>query len=1532
MEPAAKKKTKFVPMRRSFFLTFAVIFFIMLAFIGNGIWFSRAINDLSEAINLAGSERMRTFQIALLISKSFNEGSPAREQTLGHAKMEMDRFEEILNALKDGSRKYNLRDVSDGVVDAYLEKLILEWEEVHKPRFNAILIATPEDRTRLLSTAGDEIHNFVKGKIDGLVVLLVRKMDRAERIFTGLLYILIVAGIILIGIGLLYLQRRILRPISSLIRDTDEVAGGNYTVHSEVSAPNEFMLLADRFNAMTGAISDSFSTMEETIQERTEDLSTANTKLQRFFDNAPDAIISIRGEDRTVTFFSRGAEKMFGYSADEVIGRNVNMLMPEPYHSNHEQYVKNYLETGKKKIIGVIRHEKAKRKNGEIFEIDLSVSEVVTPTGRIFNGIIRDISLQAKTDREMKKLSNAVEQSEDSIVITDLSGTIEYVNPAFERKTGYSAAEAIGNNPRILKSGKHPKEFYESLWATLLNGDIWRGELINRKKSGELFYEQATISPVKDDTGRITHFVAMKNDITTHKMAEQEIKRKNLELRTMAEYDKTFSKITTVFSSTFEQQLAISKMLSVMAENLPFPCSAFYTFDEWSGNLVCLASHGVSDTLKKEFEMSEGIVGQSVIEKKAIVIEDSENFPMLIETGVLTITPHAVIIQPVFYQKKLMGVLVVASTAGLGDLDRGFMERISVNIGSAMQNQKQYSDLRDLSEQIKVRGEEISRKNMELEEANRLKSEFLANMSHELRTPLNAIIGFSEVLKDEVMGELTADQKEYTNDIFTSGQHLLSLINDILDLSKIDAGKMTLDLEPVNIPALFENSLSVVKEKAMSHNIKLELEIEEGLDKITADARKLKQVVYNLLSNGVKFTPDGGAVHIKVRKARSWKSEDQSEKDTDSGLRTKDAELDADFLEFSVADTGIGMSEEGLKKLFKPFEQLDGSMSRKYEGTGLGLAMVKNLVELHYGTVDVESEPGRGSCFTVRIPYRAETEEKTAVGGQLAVDRNMQTGSQEQGVMQPLVLIVEDDEKSAELMKVQLESEGWLTLVAGTAEEGIEMASSHRPDLITLDILLPGMNGWEFLEKVKRDKALAEIPIVIVSIVADENKGFSLGASKVLQKPVNREELISAVEDMGIELRKGNGPVSVLVVDDDPRAVELVSKHFEREGCKVFRAYGGQEGIDVARRERPDLLVLDLMMPDVTGFDVVDALKADPVKGNMKIIILTAKIITDEDREILNGSVVKIVRKGGFSAKNFIREAKRVLRPKGRQDETIRPGPGKQKNVESAKEKMSSVVMDRARAGEKALVLVVEDDQRQSDLLKLYLEGEGFKVIQAMNGLEALSIMAQQRPDLITLDLMMPEMDGFAFLEEKARKPDYTAIPVIIVTAIAGGDEVASLGANAFLNKPIRRSEILPVVNSLVKPHKGNRKLKILLIDDDPKAIKIISSYFESHAYEILKEYGGREGLETAVSKRPDLIILDLMMPEMDGFEVLEHLRKNDATRDIPVVILSAKVLTAGERDHLRSRVRMIFEKGGMKKEAFLEQVKVLIEKKKQGD
>jgi len=341
-------------------------------------------------------------------------------------------------------------------------------------------------------------------------------------------------------------------------------------------------------------------------------------------------------------------------------------------------------------------------------------------------------------------------------------------------------------------------------------------------------------------------------------------------------------------------------------------------------------------------------------------------------------------------------------------------------------------------------------------------------MSHELRTPLNAIIGFSEVLKDQVMGKLNDTQQEYAADIFTSGQHLLSLINDILDLSKIEAGKMTLDLDPVFIPEALQNSLTVIKEKAMSHQIDLKLTLDDTIEEALVDARKFKQIIYNLLANAVKFTPANGAVSITARRL------------------AKAGENGGDILEVAIKDTGIGIAENDIKKLFNAFQQVDGSYSRKFEGTGLGLAMVKQLTELHGGSVAVESVLGQGSTFTVRLPYREVAGPSPDVSSPASgVETAPVAPSSGPTAGRKLVLIIEDDDKAAKLMGLHLEQEGYKTMRAVTAEDGLRMVLDRRPDLITLDIMLPGMDGWHFMERVKADSELADIPVVVISIVAE---------------------------------------------------------------------------------------------------------------------------------------------------------------------------------------------------------------------------------------------------------------------------------------------------------------------------------------------------------------------------------------------------------------------------------------------------------------
>ena len=544
-----------------------------------------------------------------------------------------------------------------------------------------------------------------------------------------------------------------------------------------------------------------------------------------------------------------------------------------------------------------------------------------------------------------------------------------------------------------------------------------------------------------------------------------------------------------------------------------------------------------------------------------------------------------------------------------------------------------FAAARDVTE-LKRFQRTLQQKNLELEEASRMKSEFLANMSHELRTPLNAIIGFSEVLRDGLLGDLTEQQRKFIGDIFGSGKHLLSLINDILDLSKVEAGKMTLDLEPMDVSSFLKNSLSIISERASARQVRLSMDPVEDLGSLVADPRKVKQIVYNLLSNAVKFTTERGRVTLRARRVERADVLRLSS----SGPRRTFPLADSDFthfLQLSVSDTGIGISAAGLEQLFRPFSQIDTGLARKFEGTGLGLAMVKVLTELHGGALSVESDEGKGSCFTVWLPVRAPVASLTPTQlpkTHLAAANGARTA-----------LVVEGDYQSFDLVRVQLEAEGFTVLHAASAERGLELAGQQPLSLITLDILLPDMDGWELLGHLKQVSGMARVPILIISIVADRNKGFSLGAAAVMQKPISRQELHESLVDLGLFPATPGRMLKFLVADDDPGSVELMVLHLTGPQNSVFQAQGGREAIEIARRELPDLIVLDLMMPDTNGFDVVKALQEQAGTSRIPIVVVTAQELTLADRKRLNGHVACIMEKSDFDRDHFASEVKRAM-------------------------------------------------------------------------------------------------------------------------------------------------------------------------------------------------------------------------------------------------------------------------------------------------
>jgi len=504
---------------------------------------------------------------------------------------------------------------------------------------------------------------------------------------------------------------------------------------------------------------------------------------------------------------------------------------------------------------------------------------------------------------------------------------------------------------------------------------------------------------------------------------------------------------------------------------------------------------------------------------------------------------------------------------------------------------------------------QLEQQNVALQEANRHKSVFLANMSHELRTPLNAIIGFSELLTDAREGQFDdATRKRFLSQILTSGKHLLGLINDILDLSKVEAGQMELRLSLVSVAEVVDQVTKTVEPLVAKKNITMLAKV-DGAGDLLADGGKLRQMLLNLVSNAIKFTPEDGTVTI-------------------AALRTKST------VEVSVTDTGIGIAEADLKQIFHEFHQVDPGPGRRHEGTGLGLALTKRFAMLHGGDVRVTSHVDKGSIFTLVLPIHARVTPPA---------EHARAGSMNGHGDGPLVLVVEDDPAAAELLTRQLANAGYRTEVAKTGSQALERARQLKPAAITLDIIMPELDGWEVITRLKSDEATSSIPIVVVSVVDNPELGMALGAIDYFVKPVNSSALVDRLNRFDIQRAPGQRKVRVLVVDDEAANRTLLTEALEPAGFTVLPAAGGREAIAIAKSSRPDLVLLDLIMPEVSGYDVVEALRADEKTRDTPIMVLTAANLTDADRRQLNGRVSQIISRGSVATSDIVGLLKRAV-------------------------------------------------------------------------------------------------------------------------------------------------------------------------------------------------------------------------------------------------------------------------------------------------
>jgi HAMP domain-containing protein/CheY-like chemotaxis protein/signal transduction histidine kinase len=858
----------------------------------------------------------------------------------------------------------------------------------------------------------------------------------------------------------------------------------------------------------------------------------------------------------------------------------------------------------------------------------------------------------------------------------------------------------------------------------------------------------------------------------------------------------------------------------------------YQTESEDSGSMVLLSAFANSDDgYLRQINIGEGLVGQCAAEKRRTLITELPEHTVPIRSGLFEAIPRNVIVLPVLFEDRVKAVIELASLSAFTASHLAFLEQLTASIGIvlnsieatmqtegllkqsqqlAIELQTQQKELQQTNEQLAQKAQqlaeqnaEVERKNQEIEQARRAleekakelaltskyKSEFLANMSHELRTPLNSILVLGQQLTDNPDGNLTSKQVEFARTIHGAGTDLLNLISDILDLSKIESGTVSVEAEEVFFSTLLEMVGRPFSHEAENRKLVFEVQTDTRLARsLVTDSKRLQQVLKNLLSNAFKFTEQGG-VRLAVTAATSGWSEDHP---ILSGA--------ASVVAFEVSDTGIGIPLDKQRIIFEAFQQADAGTSRKYGGTGLGLAISRELASLLGGEIQLRSAPSKGSTFTLYLPQTYVGPSPSALGVtdrsaaptmatlslpsvSAAVEHHVEQIEDDRNDIHPgdaVLLIVEDDPHYARVLCDLSRDKGFKVLVALRGSDALALAREFRPTAISLDVFLPDMLGWTILNHLKQDPSTRHIPIQMLTMDEDWHHGLSRGAFAFVTKPTTPEGLeaaLSRIKEYTAPRRK-----RLLVIEDNPAEQLSIRELLGYDDIDVSVVSTGAEALATVNEESYDCLVLDLRLPDMTGFEVLEKLRDTPSLSDLPVVVFTGKELTPEEDARLHTLARSVVVKDVESPERLLDETALFLH----RVVTDLP-PEKQR------------MLDRLHRSDEALVgkkvLVVDDDVRNIFALSSVLERRGMSVLTAGTGREAISTI-ESTPDLaiVLMDIMMPEMDGYETMQVIRQDPSFRRLPIIALTAKAmKGDREKCLeaGASEYLAKPVNTEQLL---------------------------------------------------------------------------------------------------------------------------------------------